>query len=76
MSKVEECWVIQRDDGKFYCGWEFDYHFKTIPNFTNKLFEVILRKKVFVKLDAIREIKGLNLQNCKPVKVEIRVVGE
>lgn len=45
MNKIEQYYVIQRNDGKFYCGWEFDYHFKTIPNFTNKLFEVILRKK-------------------------------
>lgn len=76
MSKVEEFWIIKRDDGAFYRGWQFDYHYKAIPNFTNKLFEVILRKKVFNRLDAIREIKGLNLKNCRPVKVKIEIVGE
>lgn len=71
MSKIEECWVIQRDDGKvfaglnskdiaiFYCDFEFNY-----------------LDYVYTKKECENIIKFYNLQNCHPVKVELRVVGE
>lgn len=69
MSKIEECWVIQRDDERFLMRFE-------LPNFCmfiNKLrdAETFLNKKV-----ALNFIERCGLQNCRPVKVEIRVVGE
>lgn len=76
MSKVEECWVIQRDDGKFYAGWNIDRNLEAKEYFTNVLEKVIINKQVFTIKNALKEIKLMNLQNCKPVKVELRVVGE
>ncbi len=76
MSKTEYAWVIQRDDGKFYAGWNFDRNWEAKEYFTNVLEKVIINKQVFTIKNALKEIKLMNLQNCKPVKVEIRVVGE
>ena len=64
MSKIEECWVIQRNDG-MYCVNTFAWS----------------RKICYAsQLETLQEcelaIKEMNLQNCKPVKIEIRVVGE
>lgn len=76
MSKVEQCWVIQRDDDKFYAGWVFDSNWGVKGYFTNILEKVIINKQVFTIKNALKEIKQMQLKNCKPVKIEIRVVGE
>lgn len=63
MSKIEDCWVIQRDDGVYWgdYGW------------TTRLSSAV---KECTKERSISIIDDYNLQNCRPVKVEIRVVGE
>lgn len=76
MSEIEECWVIQRDDGKFYAGWNFDRNWEAKECFTNVLEKVIINKQVFTIKDALKEIRLMNLQNCRPVKVKIEMVGE
>lgn len=62
-NKFEECWVIQRDDGMF-CVNTFAW--------TKK----ICRACIFETLEdcnyAIYKMK----YDCRPVKVEIRVIGE
>lgn len=64
MSKIEECWVIQRDDG-MYC-------FNTLA-WVTKIYNACMIETLE---DCEFVIKKMNLQNCRPVKVEIRVVGE
>ena len=76
MSKTECAWVIQRDDGKFYAGWNFDRNWEAKEYFTNVLEKVIINKQVFTIKNALKEIKLMNLQNCHPVKIEIKVIGE
>ena len=77
MSKTE-IWVIQRDDGYFYYDYDFimKYPYEEKPRFTKDIHKVFLNNKFWYKVGCEREIKGLNLKNCRPVKVEIRVVGE
>ena len=73
MSKIEECWVIQRDDGEYFTFSEFNYD--GIPQgifFTKYIRFAYLEVKELLD----HYIKRLDLQDCKPVKVEIRVVGE
>ena len=64
MNKIEYAWVIQRDDG-MYCVNTFAW--------SKKLCNACM---VETLEDCELAIKGMNLQNCKPVKIEIRVVGE
>lgn len=64
MSKTEYAWIIQRDDG-MYCVITFAWS----------------RKICYAsQLETLQEcelaIKEMNLQNCKPVKVRIEIVGE
>ena len=76
MSKIEECWVIQRDDGEFL---DYSYEDDTF-NFSTNLCKAFghyvccenTRKSVKNFLNNNKYI----LRNCKPVKIEIRVVGE
>lgn len=69
MSKIEECWVIQRDDGMYA---------EYLPISDIFVFNVYIRYALFHSNEdeAIDSIKTYHLQNCRPVKVEIRVVGE
>lgn len=76
MSKIEECWVIQRDDGSFYFDCQDSYFsdFYGIDEWTmfyDKNISLYKSKDV-----AMKTIKDYHLQNCKSVKIEIRVVGE
>ena len=73
---VEYVWVIQRDDGMFYCGWEFDRYCVAKEHFTKSVEKAILSKWVFYKTNAYKEIKQMNLKNCKPVKIKIEMVEE
>ena len=66
-----EAWVIKRDDGKYYCGWEFGKYCVAIEHFTKSLEKAILNKCVFYKTNAYKEIKQMDLKNCKPVKIKI-----
>lgn len=76
MSKTEYAWVIQRDDGMFFAGWNFDRNGEVKEYFTFSLEKAILSKQVFYKTNAMKGIKQMTLKNCKPIKIEIRVVGE
>lgn len=70
---VEFAYVIQRDDGKFFCttkGWKnscrkaiYDSH-------------LIYANKEWCKSDAEETIKIFNLQNCKVIKIKVEVVEE
>ena len=72
MNKIEIVWCIQRDDGKvfavenskgvilFFIDFEFNY----------------LDCAMITKKECKNIINHYNLQNCHPVKVELRVVGE
>lgn len=77
MSKTE-IWVIQRDDGYFYYDYDFimKYPYEEKPKFTRDIHKVFLNNKFWYKFGCEREIKGLNLKNCRPVKVKISIVGE
>lgn len=69
MSKTEYAWVIRRDDGSFFARTEI-YNFNVFCDELGNA-EICLNKEVMENI-----IEKYNLQNCVPVKVEIRVVGE
>lgn len=73
-NKIEECWVIQRDDGMFWnCRDSGNYE----TYFVKDIAHAFLFTKECIKNQPIEKlIEFRRLQNCKPVKVEIRVVGE
>lgn len=74
MNKVEQCWVIQRDDGMF---WNCSNNGNFETYFVKDIAHAFLFTKEYIKNQPIEElIKFKRLQNCRPVKVEIRVVGE
>ena len=64
MKKTEHAWVIQRKDG-MYC-------FNSLA-WVKKLYNACMIETLE---DCEFVIKKMNLQNCKPVKVEISIVGE
>ena len=68
MSKIEDCWVIQRDDGKYVNFMDNDD-----LTWYKKAWQASMTRS---KSGAEHEIAIWQLQNCKPVKVELRVVGE
>ena len=69
MSKIEEYWIIQRDDGMYFSRIE-------IPNIC--VFDDLITNADRYDYEKTVKylIEALRLQNCHPVKVEIRVVGE
>ena len=77
MSKTEYAWVIQRDDGSRYFDCD-DSHYNDF--FGANEFTMFDENKSITfyksKQKAQEKIEWYFLQNCKPVKVEIRVVGE
>lgn len=83
MSKTE-IWVIQRDDGKYIkrtlvANERYELYYEV--EFVDDLLESIVNIYKYTDYDKSKKcclniIKKCNLQNCKPVKVEIRVVGE
>lgn len=83
MNKTEYAWVIQRDDGKYVISWNdfgeitqvSDRFLDFIEMFLGEFcvdFKYVYRDKDWCK----RVIESNQLQNCRPVKCEIRVVGE
>ena len=78
MSKTEYAWVIQRDDGYFYYDYEFTkkYPYEKKPRFAKDINKVFLNYNFWNKFGCEREIKEMQLQNCRPVKVKIEIVGE
>ena len=78
MSKTEYAWVIQRDDGMYFCGWDL----KNTACFTENIYRAICNTWSFFEFSPATErscrigIAKHNLQNCRPVKVKIEIVGE
>ena len=69
MNKTEYAWVIQRDDGKYFSRIEMP-NICVFDNLITNADRYDYEKTVKYLIEALR------LQNCKPVKIEIRVVGE
>lgn len=71
--KVEEFWIIQRED-------EMYAHYQYVPVYNNDtfIFNKSIRFALFYnsKDEAIDCIKTYKLKNCRPVKVKISIVGE
>lgn len=72
MSKTEYAWVIQRDDGKLFirirkCGHRIRHLYD---------YKLLYAHLENCKSDAEESIKVYNLQNCRPVKVKIQIIGE
>lgn len=65
MSEVEYAWVIQRDDGKFFNSL-------SIGHFADLVYADIYECEGM----ALSNVNLYNLQDCKPVKIEIKVVEE
>ena len=71
----EYAWVIQRDDGKFWNCAGRDNNFETY--FVDNIAQSRLFTEEYIKMQTIEElIEFRGLENCKPVKVEIKVVEE
>ena len=68
MRKTEYAWVIQRDDG-MYVNLEDNDDL----TWYKKAWQASM---TWSKSRAEHDIDLWQLQNCRPVKVEIRVVGE
>ncbi len=69
---VENVWVIQRDDGKFYvrtrkCG-------NRIRHLCDDRLLYALRESC--ESEAQETVDNYKLQNYKPVKVEIKVIND
>ena len=80
MSKTEYAWVIQRDDGKFI---NFDitnsliYPDGTVIDSGYSVQEnVYSASMAWSKHRAEYLIESYELNNCRPVKVKIEIVGE
>ena len=68
MSKTEYAWVIQRDDGKYV---------NFMDNEDLTWYEHTWQATMtWSKHQAEKDIILLKLQNCRPVKVKIEIVGE
>lgn len=76
MSKTE-LYVIQRNDGMFYYDYEIiPMGFSAKPKFTRDINKCLHTKQFGTKYWAEVEIRCMELQNCRPVKVKIEIVGE
>lgn len=84
MSKTQ-IYVIQRNDGYFYYANDGDFYydneldkikFKSKPKFTKDIKKCFHILEFGTKHWAETEIRNMRLQNCKPVKVKIEIVGE
>lgn len=67
-SKIEECWVIQRDDG-MYVNFEDNEDLTWYENAWQA-------SMTWSKGRAQHDIDLWGLKNCKPIKIEIKIVGE
>lgn len=76
MSKTE-LYVIQRDDGMFYYDYELEVmNVISKPKFTKDINKCFQTRQFGTKHWAEVEIRCMELQNCRPVKVKIQIVGE
>ena len=63
MSEVEFCWVIRRDDGKFFNSL-------SIGHFADLVYANIYECEGM----AFSDVNLYNLKDCKVLKIEIKVV--
>ena len=81
-NKIKEFWVIQRDDGKWFNDIEIVHHEETnetlfMPIYAEKIEDVLADKaNIFKDKESANDYIRRFCKTCKPVKVEIRVVGE
>ena len=76
MSKTE-LYVIQRNDGMFYYDYELEVmNVMSKPKFTRDINKCFQTRQFGTKHWAEVEIRCMELQNCRPVKVKIEIVGE
>ena len=68
MSQVEFCWVIRRDDGRFYVTTRRDRHI------TDDRLLYALRENSESEVQETIDVYGL--EDYKPVKIEMRVVED
>lgn len=73
MSKIEELTMKDKDFGWVIKANDKELYIYSGYNFTDKL---VLADICECESQAQAIINDYKLQNCKPVKVEIRVVGE
>lgn len=68
MRKIEECWVIQRDDGMYV-------NFMDNDNLTwyEHTWQATMTRS---EHQAEKDIILWKLQNCRPVRIKIEIVGE
>ena len=83
MSKTEYAWVIQRDDGMYPIEWNDYGEISMVSNRILDFIEMFLDEfgvdfKYLYRDDTWCKavIENYNLTDCRPVKLEIRVVGE
>lgn len=72
MNNIEYAWVIQRDDGLFWCGFD---GFVGLNVFSDRIIDGLNTQTPTYK-HIREEIRDFQLQNCKPVKVKIEVVED
>ena len=68
MNKIENAWVIQRDDGRFVNYMVYDD-----VTWYEHTWQATM---TWSKHQAEKDIVLWKLQNCRPVKVKIEEVGE
>lgn len=75
MSKIEKCWVIQRDDRKLFCDIDIEENgYK--PYFTEHIEHCISNHSTFRTKELAQSYINKFLQNCRPVRIKIEIVGE
>lgn len=70
MSEIEYAWVIRRDDGKFYVTTTKSQG-RTRHIYDNRLLYALREN---CQSESQETIDVYKLQNCRPVKIEMRVV--
>lgn len=74
MSKTE-LYVIQRDDGELFCDIDITENgYKSY--FTKHIEHCINNHSLFRTKKLAQDYINRFLQNCRPVKVKIEIVGE
>lgn len=72
MSEVEFCWVIRRDDGRFYVTTRRDRN--RLRHITDDRLLYALRENS--ESEAQETIDVYELEGYKPVKIQMRVVED
>lgn len=75
-----EYWVIQRNDGCFICNINnkviFDNDISNVIIFKDKNKFTNGKQDALDYINMLKNTVTFSLQNCKPVKIQIKIVGE